>query len=145
MLTLGFFPEGLQASNILIDTWETDSLENMDMETRKRVVSAETGIMDTLFDEGHIFFNTYSVPAEDRTLPSFSDSLKLAVEIGAEYLVRLDPDETGLGWKVIEIEGQTTRREGYLSIQDVDSSLSTVERWTLLGLNAGKDILAAVE
>ena len=125
---------GASAHTILIDTWETDLPENMDLETRKRVVSAETGIMDLLFEEGHIFFNTYSVPGEDGAVPDFGDSVDLAGRIGAEYLIRLDPTEDGVAWKLYEVRGSRILNEGYRSIEDMDPNLKTIERWTELGL-----------
>lgn len=134
-LTLtALLPMAASAHTILIDTWETDLPENMDLESRTRVVSAETGIMDLLFDEGHIFFNTYSVPTEGGVMPDFSVSVDLAGRIGAEYLIRLDPTEQGVAWKLYEVRDVSLLNEGYQSIDEVDSTLKSIERWTELGL-----------
>ena len=138
ILTVLFLPAAAAAHTILIDTWETDLPENLDLEARKRVVSAETGIMDTLFDEGHIFFNTYSIPGEGGTEPDFTLSVDLAGSIGAEYLIRLDPSEDGVAWELYELRGVTILNEGFHAIDDVDPGLKTIERWTELGLRIAR-------
>ncbi len=137
-------PRALSAHTILIDTWEQHLPEKMDLETRKRVISAETGIMDSLFDGGHIFFNTYSVPGEDLIPPDFANSLNLAGEIGAEFLIRLDPDEEGLRWSVYEMKGGSMVESGYNTIDEVDADLPVIPRWTALGVMVARELQSVI-
>lgn len=129
---------------ILIDTWEYEVPVNMEIEARIRVVSAETGIMDSLFDNGHIFFNIYSAPGEEGFMPEFSQTFQLAAEIGADYVLRLNPDEEGLGWLLYEADGENLLSEGYVSISEVDPDLKPIEMWTRVGLLVAGDMISRI-
>ncbi len=134
----------LGAHTILIDTWESSAPAEMESEDRIRVVSAETGIMDTLFETGHLFFNMYSVPGDAGGAPDFSESLKIAVEIGADYILKLSPDGEGLGWELYDSIDSTVLENGYTSLSQVDAGLNSIERWTQVGSIVAQDLISAL-
>lgn len=123
----------LPALTFLVDTRDTMPLGDMEIDRKIRVVSAESGIMDTLFDNGHIFFNIYSVPDEEGHIPSWESTVAHAKDVGANYLLKLTPDENGLTWEFYNVRDMRTLDKGYAEISSVSSELKPVERWTALG------------
>ncbi len=134
----------LYSQTFLIDTWEQQSLENMELERRIRMVSAETGIMDSLFESGHIFFNVYSLPDEEGRIPQFSTSFDLATEIGAEYLIRLEPGDDGLSWSLFTSQDAREVSAGFTAVNEVDEELKDIERWTQIGSIVAQDIITSL-
>jgi hypothetical protein len=135
---------GLPAFTFLVDTRDSMPLEDMGIDRRIHVVSAESGIMDTLFDEGHIFFNIYSVPDDEGNFPSWESTVTHAKDVGANYLLKLTPDENGLSWEFYIVRDVRMLDEGYAEISTVSSDLKPVDRWTALGESVAEEMMESI-
>ena len=139
----GAAASGASAHTFLVDTWEMADRADLEEEARFCRLALESGMMDVLFEEGHIFFNIYSSPSATGTMPVSGSALALAGEEGADYLIELVPDDDGASWKVYGISGML-ESGGYVSIDGMDEELETVERWMALGNALASDVLSAV-
>jgi hypothetical protein len=116
----------------------------MESPERIRVVSAETGIMDTLFDQGHIFFNTYTSAGELPAGGSDERILDEAAGQGASYLLILKPESTGITWRLYHVPGRLYITEDYADLETIDPGLDPDERWMALGVTLAGVMLGSV-
>ena len=135
----------LPASSLtfLIDTRDSVSRDEMDIEEKKKVVSLESGVMDGLFEGGHIFFNMYS-PKEENAEEQTDKILKYAGEIGAGYLIVLFPEESGSAWSCYRVDGSLGVADGFLDIEDTNPQKSIMERWTSLGSSLVETVIPLI-
>ena len=131
-----FLSSSLSASSLtfLVDTRDEMPRGDMEIEQKIKVVSLETGIMDTFFEKGHIFFNTYSIRKSSMREKADEKVLKIAVDEGADFLLILLPDADGASWSLFRVAGSTHLGEGSVGIGETDSEKNTGERWTSLGI-----------
>jgi len=127
---------------LLIDTRVEVPREDMEIREKTRVVSLESGIMDVLFEEGHIFFNMYSLQAENNEVQSDAEILKYAKDLGAGFFLILKPDDHGSFWRLSRVDGSGSGVEGFADIDDIDQDGSVRERWIKLGTALAKDVIA---
>ena len=116
----------------------------MDIEEKKNVVSLESGVMDGLFEGGHIFFNMYTLKGEN-TAEQTDKALKYAGEIGAGYLLVLFPEEGGSSWDLYKVEGSLGLADGFLDIEDTDPQKNDMERWLSLGTILADTLLPFID
>ena len=134
---------GAEAHTFLVDTWENADREDLEEEERFNHIALESGMMDVLFDKGHIFFNIYTSFSEMDETPPTGSALKLAGEEGADFLIELVPDENGAAWRLFSTSKMTESDHGYAAIDDIDEEMEEVQRWMSLGGILTGQILAA--
>jgi len=127
---------------LLIDTRDRVPREEMEIQDKTRVVSLESGIMDVLFEKGHIFFNMYSLQTEHDTERSDAELLEYAEDLGAGFLLILKPEEQGSFWQLSRVDGSGSGGEGFVDIDDTDSTEGLRERWIDLGTTLANDVIA---
>jgi len=143
-LVLSLSALSLSGLTFLVDTHETMSLNDMETDRKIRVVSVESGVMDTLFDAGHIFFNMMTIPDEDGVTAGLEDSIELARNEGVDYLILLTPDDGGTSWALYHIARSSALDEGYVDFSGTDDTLDDRERWSQVGSIAASQMMARV-
>jgi hypothetical protein len=108
----------------------------MEIDEKTRVVSLESGLMDVLFEEGHIFFNMFTpvgsyYPGE--MSPEDEKALTDAEEFGAAFLLVIRPDEKGAFWKLCRVGEPGNATEGFADYSETDADKSIRDRWISLG------------
>jgi len=137
-ILLLFLGASLSASSttLLIDTRDSLPRSEMEIDEKTRVVSLESGLMDVLFEEGHIFFNMFT-PVRDYSPGEMSredeKALADAGEFGAAFLLVLRPDEKGAYWKLCRVGAPGNPVEGFADYSETDPDKSIRERWISLG------------
>lgn len=116
------------ASTFMIDTRESSVRQELEEPIKAAHISLENGLMDALFDSGHIFFNTYSpLDVEEDPLIRERLPIRAAKRYGAEYLILLEPEaEIGTTyWELYAVEpaeklgsGEVTTEETYAPQED---------------------------
>ena len=132
----------LSSLTVLIETRIISSLEDLNPDEAIRVVSVETGLMDALFENGHIFFNLYNTPNEDGDY--LANGPELAAENRADTMVELIPDPYGVYWKVVSIGNNFFNFENYERLSQIDQVLNERERWIALGTIVGRRIVEII-
>ena len=125
----------LSASSLtlLIETKDSMPRDEMDIQEKTRVVSLESGVMDVLFEKGHIFFNMFSLKEEDSSSESEMEVLNYAKELGAGYLLVLNPEDNGASWQLMPVDRSSGGGEGFVNLTDTDADKKIGERWTIMG------------
>ena len=131
-----------EANTFLVDIWETAAREDLDEDVRTMHVSLESGVMDALFDQGHVFFNIYTNPESVGGAPVPGSALELADEEGADYLLEIIPDDGGVSWRLYRTSGSVEPDGGYVAIDGIDEELGLEERWMALGAALAGDLLS---
>jgi len=126
---------------LLIDTRDRVPREEMELQEKTRIVSLESGIMDVLFEEGHIFFNMYTLRDGNNTEGSDGELLEYAEDLGAGFLLILKPEEGGSSWRLTGIDGSGNRGEGFADIDETNPEDSERERWIDLGISLAKEVI----
>jgi len=106
-----------------------------------RVVSVETGLMDSLFDHGHIFFNVYThteMPAK-RVLDQAT--LNYAAEERAEFLLILMPNKLGVEWRLYAVLRKKLLIRSFSALKKTNPDLEPQDRWLALGGLMAEDII----
>lgn len=142
-LLIFFLSSSLSASSLtlLVDTRDDKPRGEMEMDQLIQVVSLETGVMDTLFDEGHIFFNLYTVIGHTDTQRADESAMEYAREQGAQYLLVLQPDQEGSSWKLFKVNETSVSGSGYMDISQTDPDKKVAERWISLGEMLAKEVI----
>ncbi len=134
----------LGAATFFIDSLVLTLPDDMELVDRLRLYSAETGVMDTLFDKGHIIFNNYVLPDESGNYPGAEQSLKQARKTDSDYLLRLEVDDNGAAWSFFSAEKGELIEESYTKVDDTDASLEERRRWMNLGNTICQEMLAGL-
>lgn len=126
----------LFAKTVLIET----RMSGPEPETaeRVRVSAAETGLMDELFNAGHIFFNFHSVPGD-------AESLGMAAEEDADFLIVLTPQSDGMDWRTVNVSTAQDAGSGTVSISQTDPNQRERDRWKALGFLTAGEILPLIK
>lgn len=145
-LLLFLLSSSLSASSLtlLVDSRDDKPRGEMDMDQLIQVVSLETGVMDTLFDEGHIFFNIYTVIGKTSTQEADETALEYAREQGAHYLLVLEPDSEGSSWTLYEVSETAVYGSGYMDISVTDPEKKVAERWISLGEMLAEEVIKPI-
>jgi len=130
---------------LLIDTRDRVPREEMEIQEKTQVVSLESGIMDVLFEEGHIFFNMYTLQSGADSERSESELLAYAGDLGAAYLLILEPGEGGASWRLSDVKGAGGGGEGFADIDETDQNDSDRERWIELGSLLAEDVITLMD
>ena len=129
------------ADTFLIETRISASRGDLSDSEHMRAIGTESGVMDTLFENGHIFFNIYSTPQEGGTRPPTERAAALADETGADFLLELIPESDGVSWRFLGIDEPRSVHRDYEPISQVADTLKGSERWTALGEILGRRIM----
>lgn len=113
----------------------------MELPLRLSIVSAETGIMDSFFDRGHIFFNIYTSGGNPADKKLDQTALKQAREEGASHLLILIPDSGGITWKLYGVSGGQEMTAGYTVLDNSDPEKKIEQRWLSLGSKIADEVL----
>lgn len=91
----------LWGETVMIEIISPAPLGDLDREQADIYIQAETGVMEALFDGGHLFFNVYGLSGrgEDESMVS----LKQAQKAGATWFIRLIPGEDSIEYEVIDL------------------------------------------
>ena len=123
--------EGM-SSTIFINTIATGELNEITFRERLRIISMENGVMESLFDAGHVFFNTYSSV-------NSSSIINEAKFQGADYYIMLKPDSFGIKWEFYSFIEPEKTLQGYREMSAVQEG--EIEQWTRLGGSLIKELL----
>ena len=121
------------ADTFLIETRISAPRGDLSDSEHMRAVGTESGVMDTLFESGHIFFNIYNTPGDGGTRLPVERAIVLADETGAEFLLELIPEKDGVSWRFRGIDDPRSVDRGYEPISQVPDTLKGSERWAALG------------
>jgi len=138
-----FLHSSLSASSLtfLVDTRDEMPRGDMEIDQHTAVVSFENGVMDTLFDEGHIFFNIYTVLGDSDAGKADEKALEYAGDEGANFLLVLTPDDQGAAWTLYKVENPELTANGYVDLSRTDPEKKTPERWTSLGILLADELM----
>ncbi len=138
-----FLSSSLSASSLtlLIETKDSMPREEMDIQEKTRVVSLESGVMDVLFEKGHIFFNMFSLKGDKSSFDSELEVLNYAEELGAGFLLVLDPDENGAAWHLLSVNRISDGGEGFVNLSETDTDKKPAERWAIMGTMLGEEVV----
>ncbi len=103
----------------------------------------ESGIMDSLFENGHIFFNEYDFMDQERPYLSSEHIQSLTSETGADYLLRLIPDEEGVTWKLYSGDGANIN-ENYEKLSRLVDHRNDEAKWPALGQIVGVNLMESL-
>ena len=138
-----FLSSSLSASSLtfLVDTRDEMPRGDMEMDQHTAVVSFENGVMDMLFDEGHIFFNIYTVLGGSDAGKADEKALEYAEDEGANFLLVLTPDDYGAAWTLFKVDNPEATANGYVDLSRTDQEQKSKERWTSLGILLGDEVM----
>lgn len=128
-------------ATFFIATYIQVPLVELEQEEKIRLISLETGVMDYLFDNSHIFFNSYSISSNKKDNRSFSQMMVYAKEFGADYLVEITPEETGANWSLHSVHSNITSKKSYEDISKTENGRNERERWITFGHALGESLL----
>lgn len=138
-----FFSSSLSASSLtlLVETKDSKPREEMDIQEKIRVVSLESGVMDVLFEKGHIFFNMFSLKGDESSSDSDMEVLNYAEKLGAGFLLVLNPDENGAAWHLLSVNRSSDGMRGFVNLSETDADKKPAERWVILGTMLGEEVV----
>ena len=133
----------LFGETVMIETVDRFEFADLEEESQNVIIQMETGVMDALFDGGHLFFNMFTVngnldPALGRK------SLDQAKRAGAGWFLRLRLAEAGVDWWFYKLSDFTLLGEGIVNQDDIAGSddMTREEFFFEAGKSAGMGILA---
>lgn len=132
------------SETLMLTTQIHESEGDPPFEEKIRIENLESGVMDVLFDNGHIFFNTYSYTAKDQNSTK-EDNLAIARQTGVDYMVQLIPVTLGVNWFIYPMNRTGTEQENALYLEQVDQTLNNRKKWHALGKVLGQQIVDSIE
>jgi hypothetical protein len=138
-----FLSSSLSASSLtfLVDTRDEMPRADMEMDQLRAVVSFENGVMDMLFDEGHIFFNINTVLGGSDAGKADEKALEYAGDEGANVLLVLTLDDQGAAWTLFQLGDPESTADGYVEVSHTAPEKKTPERWTSLGILLADEVM----
>ena len=137
-----FIASLLFAETVMVETVDFAELGDLDEEKQNMIIQMETGVMDALFDGGHLFFNMYTVNGSlDPDLGQ--KSLVQAGKAGASWFVRLLIGDNRLSWWFYRLSDFSLMGEGAVLREDVDKNeeMTLEEFYFEAGKTAGSRVL----
>jgi len=134
-------PFSAPSATVLIETRDSQTWETMDFAQRVRIVSVETGLMDSLFDHGHIFFNVYTHTKRSAKRALDQTALNFATEEGAQFLLILMPNKLGVNWRLYEVSEKNLLIRNFSALNKINPELKPRDRWLALGGLLAEDIV----
>ncbi len=132
------------SESLLIATHIRMPLKSMDRNEMVKVSSMESGIMETLFDDGHVFFNIYNHPKADGESMTTENLISMSGKLDSDYLLELIPDESGTVWNLYRTSNSRRLIENHENISQVDDSYNFEKRWYALGQILGRAVTDAI-
>jgi hypothetical protein len=138
-----FLSSSLSASSLtfLVDTRDEMPRADMEMDQLRAVVSFENGVMDMLFDEGHIFFNINTVLGGSDAGKADEKALEYAGDEGANVLLVLTLDDQGAAWTLFQLADPESNAAGYVDLPYTDPEKKTPKHWTSLGILLADEVM----
>ena len=136
---LTVWPDSLMVSTRIQASWD-----NVEPDERMRVTGIESGVMETLFDNGFVFFSMYNPPDEKGQHQPLELLQSISAKSGADYLLELLSDESGVTWRLHSLGGQATVKEAYADISLVAKSIDHGRRWFALGQILGQQLADSI-
>ncbi len=124
----------------LLSTWINNPQGEVGKDAWNNVLGIESGIMESLFDNGHIFFNVYDFMDQERPSLSSEHIRSLTSETGADYLLRLIPDEEGAAWNLYSGDGADIDGD-YEDLSRFADYRNDEARWAALGQLVGRNLM----
>lgn len=137
---VSLFPQTL-----LIETRDEVPRQTMEIGQRIQITSLETGIMDTLFDEGYIVFDRMSTRDKGSTTIMNREAIKFAIERDADLLLVLVPNEEGASWSLVQVENGNRLGDGFADISIIERDENKMKRWISLGNSLAVSALSALD
>lgn len=134
----------VHAATFMIEIQVSSSEDEMQGYEKNRIRGIESGLMDVLFYDGNIFFNSYKNSSENDSFSSFNDSLSLAKDSGADYFLELLPDESGAKWNLYRVGKPEKIKTSYEDIMQIEKNSSVEKRWMALGAILGQHMLESI-
>ncbi|MDC7219688.1 MAG: hypothetical protein PQJ59_07100 [Spirochaetales bacterium] len=120
LFLVSFVPLNLLAETVMIESVALGDRGEFEEEEKTRLIQMETGVMEALFDGGHLFFNMYSPNGTLDPMKS-NNALMQARQTGARWLVRLRAQEEAVEWWFFSLADFSLLGEGNISKEDVDT------------------------
>jgi|GEM_PF-654024 len=137
---VSLFPQTL-----LIETRDEVPRQAMGMRQRIRITSLETGIMDTLFDEGYIVFDRILTRGDKSATVMNREASEFAAEQDADLLLVLVPDGQGASWSLVEVGHAGKVAEGFADISVIERDGNVMKRWISLGGFLAASVLSVLD
>ncbi len=132
------------SESLLIATHTRVPLESINKNEWVTISSMESGIMDTLFDAGHVFFNIYNQPGADGEGMTTEDLISMSGRLDSDYLLELIPDESGTVWNLYRTNNSKQLIENHENISQISDSYNFEKRWYALGQILGRAVTDAI-
>lgn len=118
LLTLSF---SLFSETIMVETIESGDYGTLPQPVQNRLTQVKTGVMDVLFDGGHIFFDMYTDQLKT-TEQGNMQTLQLARRSGATWFLRITTGEDFVAYEIHDLKTFTLKEEGTLLKSDIDKN-----------------------
>ena len=130
---------------VLLLPTDKSSLEKKE---KQHISAFEDGLMDTLFVNGHVFFNTYGLSRTERKDSSINPVTRLIQETEADYYIEIEPDESGAKWRLFDPttmnSSDSVHSSAYEALSQTISKENTYKRWDSLGKSVGQQVLKRI-
>ncbi len=132
----------LTGETVMVETVDFGPLGDLEQERQIGIVQMETGVMEALFDGGHLFFNMYT-PNGDLDPFKSQNSLMQGKQTGARWFMRLRLEEGTVFYWFYSLVDFTLVTEGSIPRRDVDpgKEMTSEEYYFAAGKSAGESIL----
>ena len=136
----------LFGGTVMVETVDNGFLGDLEQEKQDAIVQMETGVMEALFDGGHLFFNMYTSNGELDAAKS-RNSLDQAKRAGAEWFIRLQLGDEELFYWFYQLRDFDLKSEGSIKRDEIDPDrdMSLEEFFFAAGNSAAKGILAYMD
>jgi hypothetical protein len=136
----------LTAGTVMVETVDYGFLGDLEQEKQDAIIQSETGVMEALFDGGHLFFNMYTSNGELDSEKS-RNSMDQAKRAGAEWFIRLQMGDEELFYWFYQLRDFDLKSEGSIKRDEIDPDrdMSPEEFFFAAGNSAGKGILTYMD
>jgi hypothetical protein len=132
----------VHGETVMIETVDVLEMGELEESRQNVIIQMETGVMDALFDGGHLFFNMYTVNGVNDSKNEMS-SLLQAKKTGAHWLVRLQAMDDNVNWKLFLLEDFSLQGEGDVSKDEVSRNhdMTLEQIYFQAGIIAGTSVV----
>lgn len=134
---------GLFGDTVMIETIGDVPQGKRAFNQKELLIGMETGVMDALFDGGHLFFNINS-SSGGLTGENTHKSLIQARNAGAQWLLRLIPGEEKIKYMIYDLSNLQLKSEDEIEKKDLSDTVDFKEFYFEAGKTAGQSIISII-
>ncbi|RKX91153.1 MAG: hypothetical protein DRZ90_15440 [Spirochaetes bacterium] len=86
----------------------------------------------------------FSLKGDDSSSESEMEVLNYAKELGAGFLLVLNPGENGAAWHLLRVDPRSGGGEGFVNLSDTDDTKKPGERWAIMGTMLAEEVVPLI-